>query len=77
MPLHPTSRGLISALKLSDYYAAESLKIQQEFERTGDGLAVLCRRSDAVDVVVAGLYAQLFSPQPDEPQNFCLVALGG
>ena len=73
----PTSGGLISALELSDYYSAESLKIQQEFERTGDGLAVLCRRSDAVDVVVTRLYSRFFSPQPDEPQNFCLLALGG
>jgi [protein-PII] uridylyltransferase len=71
------NRGSISTLKLSDYYTAESLKIQQEFERTGDGRAVLRRRSDAVDVAVTGLYARHFSPQPDEPQNFCLVALGG
>jgi [protein-PII] uridylyltransferase len=70
-------KGPISELKLWDHYAAESLKIQQEFERTGDGRTVLRRRSDAVDVVVTGLYAQLFSPQPDEPRNFCLVALGG
>ena len=70
-------RGPISELKLSDYYTAESLNIQQEFERTGDGLAVLRRRSYAVDAVVTGLYTRLFSPQPDGPQNFCLVALGG
>ena len=64
-------------MKLPDYYAAESLKIQQEFERTGDGLAVLRQRSDAVDFVVTRLYSRLFSPQLDEPQNFCLLALGG
>src|SRR5271157_5675221 len=77
MPLHPTSGGPISALKLSDYYATESLKIQQDFDTTGDGLAVLCRRSDAVDVVVTRLYSRFFSPQLDEPKSFCLVALGG
>ena len=77
MPLDSTSRRPISEVRLSHYYSAESRKIQQEFERTGDGRAVLCRRSDAVDLVVTGLYAQHFSPPPDESQNFCLVALGG
>jgi [protein-PII] uridylyltransferase len=65
------------APKLSDYYAAQALKIQQEFDRTGDGLAALGQRSAAVDEVVSRLYRESFSPQLDEPQNFCLVALGG
>jgi [protein-PII] uridylyltransferase len=73
----PTSREATSAPKLSDCYSAESLKIQQEFDRTGDGLNALARRSDAVDAVVAALYSQFFSPQLDEPRNFCLLALGG
>jgi [protein-PII] uridylyltransferase len=77
MPLDPTARGRISALELSDYYSAESLTTQRSFESTGDGLAVLCRRSEAVDVVVTKLYSRFFSPQLDEPQNFCLLALGG
>ena len=77
MPLDPTARGPISALELSDYYSAESLTTQRSFESTGDGLAVLCRRSDAVDVVVTRLYSRFFSPQLDEPRNFCLLALGG
>ena len=64
-------------MKLSDYYSAESLTIQQSFDRTGDGLAVLGRRSDAVDVVVTRLYRQFFPPQLDEPRGFCLLALGG
>jgi [protein-PII] uridylyltransferase len=77
MPLHPTSGGPISALPLSAYYAAESLKIQQSFDHTGDGLAALRQRSDVVDAVVARLYRQFFSPQLDEPRDFCLLALGG
>jgi [protein-PII] uridylyltransferase len=64
-------------MKLSDYYATEFLKIQQSFDRTGDGLAALGRRSDAVDVVVSRLYSLFFSPQLDEPRHFCVVALGG
>ncbi|HXX24549.1 MAG TPA: DUF294 nucleotidyltransferase-like domain-containing protein, partial [Terriglobia bacterium] len=67
----------ISAPQLSHHYSAVSLKIQQNFDRTGDGLAVLGQRSDAVDVLVTQLYSLFFSPQPDEPRNFCLVALGG
>ena len=55
----------------ADYYSAESLKIQQSFDRTGDGLAVLRTRSDAVDVVVTSLYRQFFSPQRDEARHFC------
>jgi [protein-PII] uridylyltransferase len=77
MSLDPTSRERISALKLSDYYAAESLKIQQGFDSTGDGVALLGQRSGAVDVVVTRLYSHFFSPQLDGPQSFCLVALGG
>jgi [protein-PII] uridylyltransferase len=77
MPYDPSSGGRTSPPELSHSYAAETLKIQQEFERTGDGRAVLHRRSDAVDGLVIALYAQLLSPQLDEPQNFCLVALGG
>jgi [protein-PII] uridylyltransferase len=64
-------------MKLSDYYSAESLKIQQGYDRTGDGGAVLGRRSDTVDAVVTRLYSRFFSQQLDEPRNFCLVALGG
>jgi [protein-PII] uridylyltransferase len=70
-------REAISALELSNYYSAESLKIRQEFDRTGNGLAALGQRSDAVDGVIRGFYGRLFSPQLDEPRNFCLVALGG
>jgi [protein-PII] uridylyltransferase len=64
-------------MKLSDYYAAESLKIQKGFDQTGNGRAVLGRRSDTVDVVVTRLYSRFFPLQLDEPQSFCLVALGG
>ena len=64
-------------MKPSDYYSAESLKIRQSFDRTGDGLAALGQRSDAVDAVIATLYGQFFSPQLDEPRNFCMLALGG
>jgi len=69
--------GPISTITLPDFYAAETLKLQQSFDETGDGLAVLSGRSDVVDAAVATLYRQYFSPQLDEPRNFCLLALGG
>jgi [protein-PII] uridylyltransferase len=70
-------RGSISAFSLSNFYTSESLRIQQSFDRTGDGLAVLRGRSDAVDTAVVSLYRHYFCPQLDEPRNFCIVALGG
>ena len=69
--------GPISAFILSDFYAAESLRIQQSFDRTGDGLAMLRGRSDVVDTAVVSLYRHYLSPHPDEPRNFCILALGG
>jgi [protein-PII] uridylyltransferase len=76
-PAEDMGREPISAYTLWEYYSSESLKIQQDFDLTGDGLAVLCQRSGLVDEVVTRLYCRLFSPQPGEPGNFCLVALGG
>jgi [protein-PII] uridylyltransferase len=70
-------RRPISAFSLSDFYAAESLAIQQNFDCTGDGLAVLRGRSDVVDTAVGSLYRHYFSPQLEEPRNFCVLALGG
>ena len=70
-------RAPISAFSLSDFYTSESLRIQQNFDRTGDGLAVLRGRSDVVDTAVASLYRHYFSPHLDEPRNFCILALGG
>ena len=69
--------GHISAFTLSEHYSAESLRIQQSFDRTGDGLAVLRGRSDVVDTTVASLYLHYFCPQLNEPRNFCVLALGG
>jgi len=71
------NRGLISAFSLSDFYASESLRIQQSFDGTGDGLAVLRGRSEVVDTAVASLYRHYFSSQLDQPGKFCMLALGG
>jgi [protein-PII] uridylyltransferase len=71
------NRGLISAFSLSDFYASESLRIQQSFDDTGDGLAVLRGRSELVDTAAASLYRHYFSSQLDQPGKFCMLALGG
>jgi [protein-PII] uridylyltransferase len=70
-------RGLISAFSLSDFYALESLRIQQSFDGTGDGLTVLRGRSEVVDTAVASLYRHYFSSHLDQPGKFCILALGG
>lgn len=69
--------GQISAFALPEHYSAESLRIQQTFDRTGDGLTVLRGRSDVVDTAVASLYRHCFSRRLEEPRNFCILALGG
>jgi [protein-PII] uridylyltransferase len=73
----PTDKGLISAFSLSDFYASESLRSQQSFDATGDGLAVLRGRSELVDTAVASLHRHYFSSQLDQPGKFCMLALGG
>jgi [protein-PII] uridylyltransferase len=70
-------RAPISAFSLSDFYASESLRIQQSFDGTGDGLAVLRGRAEVVDTAVASLYRHYFSSQLDQPDKFCMLALGG
>ena len=76
-PAEDMVSGPISPYTLPDYYSAESLKLEQSFEGTGDGLALLAARSEVVDAAVVSLYRHYFSPELNEPRNFCLLALGG
>ncbi len=78
MPLPPPSEsGPLILSDLSDYYAAESQKIQTAFEQTGDGTAVLRDRSALVDSIVVRLYQEFISADTQLPRQFSLVALGG
>ena len=61
-----SSPGPASASSLKpwlDRYAAEMAAIRQRFEVTGDGLAAARQRTDLVDQIVTGLYAEI-CPSP-------------
>ena len=75
-PLSPAPEPLALAA-LADYYAAESQRIEQIFENTGEGTAVLRSRSELVDALVVRLYQEFISTDPQEPRHLCLLALGG
>src|SRR5215472_5972587 len=63
--------------ELRDLYARESAAIQQEFSATGEGRAVLARRTALVDSILLRLWREIISPDPAGPRNFALVATGG
>ena len=69
--------GPLALPVLADYYAAQSQRIQQKFEETNAGIAVLRARSDLVDALVIRLYQEFISADPKEPRHLCLLALGG
>ena len=60
---------------ISDFYAREFLRIQRNFESTGDGTAAARERAGLVDSVVRMLYQSRGAAFP--PEGFCLAALGG
>jgi len=67
----------LSTPSLAEYYAAESLKIRERYETTGEGSAALRQRSDLVDGVVLQLCREHLCSDREAPEGFCLVALGG
>ena len=73
----PSESGPLVLSALADYYAAESQKIQTNFEQTGEGTSVLRDRSALVDSLVIRLYQEFISVDPQEPRRLSLVALGG
>ncbi|HEX2715086.1 MAG TPA: [protein-PII] uridylyltransferase [Candidatus Acidoferrales bacterium] len=66
-----------SDLLPKDVYPAETARIRQEFESSGDGRAAVLERSALVDTLVAQLYREWICADLGGPENFCLVALGG
>src|SRR5437899_1615524 len=79
-PLNP---GLKHASRMSiaspvttpaEFYGAESSKIREEFETTGDGRASALQRCGLVDALIARLHAEL---SPSGLPGLSLVALGG
>ncbi len=66
-----------SVFSLAEFYASGFREIRKKFESGGDGRAAARERSALLDTVVVRLYTTLLSADPDGPENFCLVALGG
>jgi [protein-PII] uridylyltransferase len=62
---------------LANHYAAESLKIREKFESTGDGRAAALERTALIDAVLAQLYSDHLTPGSARGPGDCLVALGG
>jgi [protein-PII] uridylyltransferase len=62
---------------LRESYTAESAKIQQQFDTTGDGRAVTEQRAALVDRVAIDLFRHFFHQESNADMKLSLVALGG
>src|ERR1035438_3628245 len=62
-----------------DLYESESAGIRRRFEQSGNGHAAATARSALVDRIIAGLFLEHVAggPGKENPEGFCLVALGG
>ena len=63
--------------ELRDLYLAETMRIQQDFANTGDGLAAIAARTALVEQVLFRLWNEVICSSDSGPKNFVLVALGG
>jgi [protein-PII] uridylyltransferase len=75
-PLPPLP-GLVTLLLLTEFYTAQSRRIQNTFEETKAGTEALRARSELVDTLVVRLFQEFISADPQEPRQLCLLALGG
>ena len=66
-----------SGTELRELYAAESARIQRDFQATSDGRAALVARTNLVETIAVRLWKEFISPDLDGPPDFTLVALGG
>ncbi|MFZ0737195.1 MAG: [protein-PII] uridylyltransferase [Candidatus Acidiferrales bacterium] len=62
---------------LRDLYAAESARIQKEFEATGNGRAVTESRAALIDRIVSQLFREVVVAENPEFRKLSVVALGG
>ena len=62
---------------LRETYSAESAKIQQHFDATGDGRAVTEQRAALVDRIAVDLFRNFFAHESKPASKLSLVALGG
>lgn len=62
--------------ELRDLYTAESSRIQDAFNSTGDGKTAVSRRTALVNEIVLRLWKEFIGTE-EGPKDFALVALGG
>ena len=65
------------AKDLRDSYAAQSLRVREEFLARRDGRAAVHGRTALVDSLAQRLWKDLISPDLEGPPGFALLALGG
>jgi [protein-PII] uridylyltransferase len=65
------------AAELRELYAKEFARLEQDFYASSDGRAAVRGRTALVESIAGRLWNEFISPQPDGPQDFSLVALGG
>jgi [protein-PII] uridylyltransferase len=68
---------LLQVSSLAEVSADRSMQVRERFEATGDALTCVHSRAALVDSLVSCLYAAFISPDPAEPRDFCLLAVGG
>jgi [protein-PII] uridylyltransferase len=73
----PSLPGSLELSALSDYYAGQSQRIEQNFAATHAGAEVLRARTELVDALVIRLFDGLFAANLPPPAPVALVALGG
>jgi len=66
-----------SSSELRTLYSEESARIQQEFEKDGDGRAVVAKRTVLVENLVLSLWQEYIAFEGSAAPKFGLVALGG
>jgi [protein-PII] uridylyltransferase len=72
MPTQPSS-----STELRELYAAETARIEREFEGNGNGHAAVVARTALVETIALRLWNELVSDGQGGPAGFALVALGG
>jgi len=63
--------------ELRDLYGEQSVRIQQQFNATGDGKTAVAQRAALVEDITLRLWKEFIAPDESAPKNFALVATGG
>src|SRR5271157_2847676 len=69
--------GPTPASELRDFYSREFARIQEGFQRTGDGRSALAARTALVETIARRLWERHISADARSPEDIALAALGG